>query len=227
MIRVLIANDHVIIRKGLKQILMEEPPMFAVGEAGNGQEVFDKLKTKRWDVIVLDVSLPDRSVLEVLKRIKVDHPRLPVVVFAMDAGEHYAMRVLRAGASGYLTRDTEPDQLITAIQKVARGERYVSPSFAEKLAFNMVTDSDRPPHELLSDREFQILCMIASGQTITEIAAQLYLSVKTVSTHRSRILEKMKMKNNAELIIYSIRTGLMNGAQPSLESSGKQAVGQV
>ena len=209
MIRVLIANDHVILRKGLKQILLEQPALFGVGEAESGEDVVEKLKSGHWDLVILDMGLVECGTLDIVKRIKSQYPRLPVVLFSMDGGETYAVRALRAGASAYITRETVPQELILALQKVGRGERYVSPSLAERLAFDLVSESGKPAHESLSDREFQILCMIASGKTISDIAEQLYLSVKTVSTHRSRILEKMKMRNNAELIIYSIQNGLI------------------
>ncbi|MBI4396799.1 MAG: response regulator transcription factor [Elusimicrobia bacterium] len=224
MIKILIADDHIIIRKGLKQILSEDPSLIVAGEAANGHEVMEKLKAKHWDVIVLDSSLPDRSVLEILKQIKSHHPKIPIVVFTMNSEEHYAVRVLKAGASGFITKDAPPDQLISAIQKVARGGRYVSPAFAERLAFNLVSGVPKPLHETLSDREFQVMCMISSGKTITEIAEQLFLSVKTVSTHRSRILEKMKMKNNAELIIYAIQNGLVNGAVKRSDDETESAI---
>jgi two-component system, NarL family, invasion response regulator UvrY len=209
MIRILICDDHTIVRKGLKQILSEDPNLVVAGEAASGQECVEKLKKGGWDALVLDISLPDRSGLDVLKQVRSQYPRLPVLMLSMHAEEQYAVRVLRAGASGYLTKEAAPDQLITAIRKISKGGRYVSPTFAEVLAFDLAGDPQKPPHETLSDREFQVMCLLASGKAVKEIAEKLYVSVKTVSTHRARILEKMRMKNNADLILYAVRNRLV------------------
>ncbi|MEW6734123.1 MAG: response regulator transcription factor [Acidobacteriota bacterium] len=209
MIKVLVADDHAIVREGLKQILAENSTIVVAGEASTAQEVIRKVQTGSWDVVVLDISLPDRSGLEVLKQIKNQFPTLPILVLTMHAEEQYAVRVLKAGASGYLTKESAPEQLVEALQKVARGGRYVSASLAERLVFDLRSDPNKLPHESLSDREFQILCMIASGKTLTEIAQELYVSIKTVSTHRTRILQKMGMRNNAELIHYAITHSLI------------------
>ena len=209
MINILIADDHTIVRKGLKQILAETPDMVVADEASNGQEVLEKVRKSNFDVVLLDISMPGRSGLDILKELKSERPKLPVLVLSMYPEEQYAVRVLRAGAAGYLTKESAPDELVVATRKVAQGKKYVSPSLAEKLAFDLEMDSTRPPHEVLSDREYQVLCMIASGKTVGEIAENLALSTKTISTYRARILEKMNMKNNAELTHYAIQNKLV------------------
>jgi two-component system invasion response regulator UvrY len=209
MIRILIADDHRIVREGLKQILAENPDMVVEDEASNGQEVLAKVWENDYDVLLLDISMPGRSGLDILKQLKTERPKLSVLVLSMYSEEQYAMRALRAGAAGYMTKESAPDELIEAIRKVSTGRKYISPTVAEKLAFSLAADDERPPHENLSDREYQVMCMIASGRTIKTIADDLSLSVKTVSTYRTRILEKMKMKNNAELTHYSIQNRLV------------------
>lgn len=208
MIKVLIADDHAVVLEGLKQILSETPDIIVAAQASNGQEVLDKIRTNSLDAVVLDIGMPGRSGLDTLMHIRRERPNLPVLVLSIHPEDQYAVRVLKAGASGYLTKDSAPDQLIAAIRKVVAGGKYVSPTLAEKLAFDLESDSDRPLHETLSDREYEVLCMIALGKTVKEIADKLSLSVKTISTYRARILEKMKMKNNAELTHYVIREGL-------------------
>ena len=210
MIRALIADDHAVVRQGLKQILGDTPEMVVAGEATNGQEVLDKVRAETWDVVVLDISMPDRSGLDILKQLRAERPKLPVLVLSMHSEDQYVLRVLKAGASGYLTKDSAPDELVKAIRKVVSGGRYVSSFLAEKLAFEVGTDSSRLPHETLSDREFQVLRLIAGGKSVTEIAAELYLSVKTVSTYRARMLEKMNLTTNAELIHYAIQNHLID-----------------
>jgi two-component system invasion response regulator UvrY len=210
MIRALIADDHAVVRQGLKQILGDTPEMLVAGEATNGQEVLDKVRAEPWDVVVLDISMPDRSGLDILKQLRSERPKLPVLVLSMHSEDQYAMRVLKAGASGYLTKDSAPDELVKAIRKVVSGGRYVSSFLAEKLAFEIGTDSSRLPHETLSDREFQVLRLIAAGKSVTEIAAELYLSVKTVSTYRARMLEKMNLGTTAELIHYAMQNHLID-----------------
>ena len=210
MIRALIADDHAVVRQGLKQILGDTPEMLVAGEATNGQEVLDKVRAEPWDVVVLDISMPDRSGLDILKQLRSERPKLPVLVLSMHSEDQYAMRVLKAGASGYLTKDSAPDELVKAIRKVVSGGRYVSSFLAEKLAFEIGTDSSRLPHENLSDREFQVLRLIAAGNSVTEIAAELYLSVKTVSTYRARMLEKMNLTTNAELMHYAMQNHLID-----------------
>ena len=210
MIRVLIADDHAVVQQGLKQILGDTPEMLVAGEATTGQEVLDKVRAETWDVVILDISMPDRSGLDILKQLRSERPKLPVLVLSMHSEDQYAMRVLKAGASGYLTKDSAPDELVKAVRKVVSGGRYVSAFLAEKLAFEIGTDSNRLPHETLSDREFQVLRGIAAGKSVTEIAAELYLSVKTVSTYRTRMLTKMNLETNAELIYYAIRNHLID-----------------
>ena len=210
MIRVLIADDHAVVRQGLKQILADMHEMVVTDEATNGQEVLDKVRAETWDVVVLDISMPDRSGLDVLKELRAERPALAVLVLSMYSEDQYAMRVLTAGASGYLTKDSAPDELVKAIRKVVSGGRYVSPFLAEKLAFEIGDDSSKLPHETLSDREFQVLRLLAAGKSVKEIAAELSLSVKTVSTYRARMLEKMKLGTNAELIHYAIQERLID-----------------
>jgi DNA-binding NarL/FixJ family response regulator len=210
MIRVLIADDHAVVRQGLKQIFGDTPEIVVAGEATNGQEVLDKVRAETWDVVVLDMSMPDRSGLDILKQLRSERPKLPVLVLSMYSEDQYAMRVLKAGASGYLTKDSAPDELVKAIRKVVSGGRYVSAFLAEKLAFEIGTDSSKLPHEALSDREFQVLRLIAAGESVTEIAAELSLSVKTVSTYRTRLLQKMNLTTNAELIHYAIQNRLID-----------------
>jgi two-component system invasion response regulator UvrY len=209
MIKILIADDHAVVLEGLKQILSETPDIHVVAEAAHGQEVLDKIRSTAVDVVVLDIAMPGRSGLDVLLHLKRERPSLPVLVLSIHPEDQYAVRVLKAGACGYLTKESAPDQLIAAIRKVVIGGKYVSPSLAEKLAFDLESDVDKPLHETLSDREYEVLCQIALGKTVKEIADKLSLSVKTISTYRSRILEKMKLKNNAELTHYVIRQGLV------------------
>jgi two-component system, NarL family, invasion response regulator UvrY len=212
--RVLIVDDHSVVRQGLKQILHESDIPVIVGEAASGQEALTLARTGDWDLVVLDISLPDRSGLDVLKQIKSYYPKLPVLVLTMHAEEQYAVRVLRAGAAGYLTKDSSPEEMASAVKKVAGGGRYVSSSLAEKLVFDMGGLRERP-HEALSDREFQVFCMLASGERIKDIAEKLCLSVKTVSSHRARILTKMKMRNNAQLVQYALEQKLIPGSHES------------
>ncbi len=209
MIRVLVADDHAIVRRGLIQILAEHADMSVVGEAQDAQELFALARAQAWDVAVLDVSMPGRGGLEVLKELKSEFPARAVLILSVHPEDQYAVRALKAGAAGYLPKDSAPTELVNAIRKAMQGGRYVSSALAEKLAFNLTPDADRLPHETLSDREFQVLCAIASGQTVSEIAEQMSLSVKTISTYRTRLLEKMNLKNNAELTHYAIQQGLV------------------
>jgi DNA-binding NarL/FixJ family response regulator len=207
-IRVLIADDHAIVRQGLRQILSDTPDLTVAGEAENGVQAVNMVRAGEWDVVLMDVSMPDRNGIDALKLIKKEFPRLPVLILSMYPEEQYAIRALKAGAAGYLTKQSAPELLVTAIRQVASGKKYVSPSLAEELANAIGEDSERPAHEKLSDREYQTLCMISSGKTPTEIAEALNLSVKTVSVYRARLLEKMNLRNNAELTHYGLKHGL-------------------
>jgi two-component system invasion response regulator UvrY len=209
MIKILVADDHAVVREGLKQILSETPDMVVAAEASSAQEVLNKVWENNYDVVLLDISMPGRGGLDVLKELKDEKPKLPVLILSIYPEEQYAMRALKAGASGYLTKESAPDELIAAIKKISQGRKYVSASLAEKLAFEMEIGTEKPPHEMLSDREYQVMCMIAEGKTVKEVAGELSLSVKTISTYRSRILEKMRMKNNAELTHYAIKNHLV------------------
>jgi two-component system invasion response regulator UvrY len=208
-ISVLIADDHPILRSGLKEILARQ--LSAVcGEAMDAEEVLANVQDHTWDLVILDLTMPGRSGLDVLRDIKVMRPKLPVLILSAHPEDQFGKRILRAGASGYLEKQNAPEELIRAIRKVLAGGRYVSPALAEKLAFDLNEDQGRPLHETLSDREFEVLRMIASGNTVTEIAGQLHLSVTTVSTYRARILEKMNMATNAALMRYALRNNLVD-----------------
>jgi two-component system, NarL family, invasion response regulator UvrY len=208
-IRILIADDHPIVRAGFKQVLSETPDLVVADEAGNGQEVLDHLKKKKYDVVLLDISMPGKNGLEILKELKTDYPKLPVLILSIYPEEQYAIRALKAGAAGYLTKESAPHELISAIRKISAGGRYISESLAEKLATYLNVDMTKSPHETLSDREHQVMRLIASGKTVSEIAESLNLSVKTISTYRTHILEKMKMKNNAEITLYAVQNKLV------------------
>lgn len=208
-IRILIADDHAIVRHGLRQILSDSQDMTVAGEASNGVQALQMARRDAYDVVLLDVSMPDRNGIDTLKLLKKEFPRLAVLMLSMHPEEHYAIRALKAGASGYLTKQSAPEQLVTAIRQVAAGKKYISPALAEALADAIAEDDERAPHERLSDREYQTLVMIASGKTLSQIADELKLSVKTVSVYRARLLEKMKLKNNAELTHYGLKHGLV------------------
>ncbi len=210
MIKILIADDHAVVREGVKHILSEFPDITIAGEASNGHEVLEKIGKKNFDLILLDIAMPGRDGLEILKDIKIQKPKLPVLILSMFPEEQYALRALKSGASGYLTKESIPDELIKAIRKILQGGKYVSAFFSEKLLLSFDSDIERPIHETLSDREYQVMRLIASGKTLKDIADELALSVKTVSTYRSRILEKMGMKNNSELTHYAIKNLLVD-----------------
>jgi DNA-binding NarL/FixJ family response regulator len=207
-IRILIADDHPIVREGYKKILMSQPDMDVTGEAGNGQEVLDLTQKKDFDLILLDISMPGRSGLEILKELKSQKPHLPVMILSIYPEEQYAVRAFRDGASGYLTKASTPKELISAIRKVSQGGRYVTEALAEKLTY-FLGDVDKAPHEKLSDREYQVMLLIASGKTVTQAAEELCLSVKTISTYRRHILEKMQFSTNAEITMYAIQNKLL------------------
>jgi two-component system, NarL family, invasion response regulator UvrY len=204
-IRVLIADDHAVVRKGLKQIFEEFPDIQVAGEATTAGEALQYVRDSDWDAVVLDITMPDRSGLEVLREIKGERPTLPVLVLSMHEQKQYAARVLRAGASAYLQKESSPEELVQALRSIHSGDRYLTPAQAQEVAFLLQHPSDRPPHETLSNREFEVLCRIGSGQTISQIAADLKLSVKTVSTYRTRLLDKMRMRTNAEVTHYAIK----------------------
>jgi two-component system invasion response regulator UvrY len=209
MIRTLIVDDHDIVRAGVKQIVSETDDITVGGEARTGAEAIDAVRTGKWDVVVLDLNLPDRLGLDVLGQIRSIAPQLPVLILSMHQEASYAARMLKAGASGYLSKDSAREHLVQALRKVARGERFLTPAVAENLAFGMMSGEAETPHRSLSDREFQVLCLIASGKAPREIAAELNVSVKTVGTHRARLLGKMGLRNNAELVQYAIANGLL------------------
>jgi len=210
MINVLIADDHAVVRRGLKQILEETSDIRVVAEAEDGKDVLNKLRGSDTQVVVLDISMPGRSGLDVLRDLKREHTDTPVLVLSIYPEEQFAVRVLKSGASGYMTKESAPEDLVEAVRRVKDGGLYVSPRLAEKLAGSLNKLSDGPLHERLSDREFQVLQMIASGKTVSVIAEDLTLSVKTVSTYRARVLAKMLMKNNSELTRYAFENGLIS-----------------
>jgi two-component system invasion response regulator UvrY len=209
MIRILIADDHTLVREGLKQIFVDTPDIVTCDEAGNGEEVLKKVAKRSYDIILLDISLPGRSGLDVLKQLKVVKPKLPVLMLSIHPEELYAVRAIRAGASGYLTKESASEELIKAIRKIVGGGKYITNSLAERIAVEIDAGTGKALHETLSDREYQVLCLIASGKTTGEIARMLSLSVKTISTHRDRILRKMQMSNNAQLIRYALKQNLV------------------
>jgi len=210
MIKVLIADDHAIVRKGLKQILLEIPDMCVEGEAASAQETLRKVQQNHYDVLVLDILMPDRSGFVIIKEIKHLRPDLPILVLSVYSEDQYAVRVLKSGAAGYLTKECVPLELVGAIRKVVNGGKYISPALAEGLVTRLQTDIPDKPHESLSNREFQVMRRIAQGFTITEISRELALSVKTISTYRARLLSKMNIKSNAELIRYAIKNQLID-----------------
>ena len=206
---ILLADDHAVVRQGLRLILANEFKKAKFGEAQDTAELFERLKQEPWDVLIMDLSMPGGSGLNTLKQIKHDYPQMPILVLSMYPEDQYAVRTLKAGASGYLTKESASDELVNAMQKILRGGKYINASVAEKLLLQLGNEDARAPHELLSDREYQVLCMIASGKEVGQIAEELTLSVKTVSTYRARILEKMNMKTNAELTHYAIENKLV------------------
>ena len=209
MIRILVADDHTVVRRGLRQILLEGFPGALVEEVGDAEDLIKNVVKSAWDVVISDLSMPGRSGLDALLQIKQLHPNLPVLILSIHPEDQYALRVLKAGASGYLSKDMAPDELVNAVKKVMMGKKYISASVAEKLAATLDQDHNKPLHEFLSDREFNVLKMLAAGRSVSEIAESLFLSVTTVSTYRSRIMAKMNLKNNAELTLYSMEHKLL------------------
>lgn len=209
MIRILIADDHAIVRRGMKQILLEQYPSADVAEAGDAETLVAKVVEGGWDIVITDMNMPGRSGLDALHQIRQIDPALPVLIMSMYPEDQYALRVIKAGASGYLGKETIHDNLVNAIETVRKGKRFITPSIAEKLADAIDTAKKSEPHELLSDREFDVFKLLANGKSVTDIATQLSLSATTVSTYRSRILEKMQMKSNAELARYAVENKLI------------------
>ncbi len=210
MIRVLLADDHPIVRAGLKELLSETGDMTVSGEANNGAEALARIREGDYDIAVLDMSMPGRSGIELIRQVKQERPRLPILVLSMHSEEQYAVRALKAGASGYLTKESAADQLVAAIRRIAAGGAFVTPETAQRLALDANGAATGAPHTRLSDREFQVLRLIASGTSVSEIARQLSLSVKTISTHKTRIMRKMQLANQAELIRYAIEHKLLD-----------------
>lgn len=212
MTRILIVDDHAIVRHGVKQLLIDTPEKYLVGEAAHANEAIRKLRAERWDLVLLDVNLPGKNGLDALKQIRTEWPDQKVLVFSVDPEDCYALRALRAGASGYVTKTAPPEVLLTAIRRILAGGKYITQSLAEKLAGAVGANIERAPHENLTDREFQIFGMLAAGKTVSQVAEELSLSVKTISTHRSKVLHKLGLRNNAELIYYHVHQVPRNSA---------------
>jgi two-component system invasion response regulator UvrY len=209
MIRVLIVDDHAIVRRGLRELVSDEFRGAAFGEASDARQALEQLRKKAWDLALIDINLPGKNGLDLLKELKAQWPKLPVLVLSGHPEDQFAVRVLKAGAGGYMTKESAPEELAKAIRKILGGGRYVSPALAEKLALGVRKDLTRTPHETLSDREYEVMSRIALGKTVTEIAEELSLSAKTISTYRARVLEKLDVKNSAEIVQYAIRNGLV------------------
>jgi DNA-binding NarL/FixJ family response regulator len=209
MLRILIADDHTVVRKGLRQILQDEFPTAEIDEVPDAEELIKKVMNEHWDVVVSDLSMPGRSGLDALQQIKLSHPALPVLILSIHPEEQYAMRALKSGASGYLSKDTAPDELVKAVQKVLLGKKYISQAIAEKLANSFSSDAELNPHESLSDREFDVMKLLANGKSVSDIAEMLSLSVTTVSTYRARVMLKMNLKSNSDLTKYAIENKLL------------------
>ncbi len=207
--KILIADDHPVVRQGLKQVLASDPDMIVVGEAKNGNEALELARKLEWDVAVLDYSMPGRSGLDLLKEIKHEFPERPVLILSMYPEDLHATRVLKAGGAGYLNKESASEELIAAIKTVARGRKYVSPSLAEKLAFELATDAEKLLHERLSDREYRVMWLLASGKQINEIGETMFLSASTISTYRARVLKKLGLVSNADLVHYAIKHHLI------------------
>lgn len=209
MIRILIADDHAVVRKGLKQILLDDFPSCEIEEVSNTEELILKVMKSNFDVVISDLSMPGRSGMEALQYIKQHYPKLPVLILSMHAEEHYALRVLKAGASGYLGKDSASTELVKAVNRVLLGKKYITSTIAEKLASSLDRDSEKLSHEYLSDREFEVLKMLANGKSVSDIAELLTLSITTVSTYRARIMSKMNLKTNADLTLYAVQHKLI------------------
>jgi len=209
MIRALITDDHAVVRRGLRDLLTDSHQIDVAGEASNAREAMQHVRSGQWDVLILDINLPDLNGLDLLRDLKSERPDLPILILTVCPEDQFAVRALRSGAAGYLTKACAPAELVDAVEKVARGGRYVSPAVAERLAVLVGGECDGLPHESLSEREYQVTRMLASGRTVSQIAVEMNLSVKTVSTYRSRVLDKMGMRTNAELTYYAVRNQLV------------------
>lgn len=209
MIRVLVADDHAVVRRGLIDILNDAPDIKAAGEAVSGRDVLQQVQTYPYDVLVLDLSMPGGGGLEVLRELRSAHPSLPVLILSVQPAEQYALRTIKAGAAGYLTKETAPEELVTAIRRIARGDRYITETVATELAAEIGREQQRAPHETLSDREFQVMMLLADGKTVSDIAEHLALSVKTISTYRSRLLNKLDLETTADIIRYAFKHELV------------------
>ncbi|AFH50198.1 Response regulator [Ignavibacterium album JCM 16511] len=207
--KVLLADDHKIVRHGLKKILEDEFSEVTVGEASRDTEILEQLNKSDWDIVILDINMPGKSGLEILKDIKATHPKLPVLILSMYPEEQFALRVMKSGASGYLRKDSAPEELVDAVKEILEGRKYISPNVMDILSDVVKKDRSIELSELLSDREYEIFMLIAQGKTVSEIAEILSLSVKTVSTHRTHILEKTRLKNNADIVMYAVRNKLL------------------
>jgi two-component system invasion response regulator UvrY len=209
MSRILIADDHAVTRAGMRQFLQTDSPNNSIGEAATGAETLTRLRDQPWDLLILDISMPDRGGLDILQHVRAAHPNLPILIASSFPEKQYAVNALRAGASGYVAKDQPPEAFLRAVHTVLNGRRFISTSLAELLVEGLDNPSDRPIHTELSQREFQILCKLGAGRSVSEIAKELFISVKTVSTYRSRVLEKMGLKNNADLTTYALRHNLI------------------
>ncbi len=209
MIRILIADDHSVVRQGLERILMKEFPSALVEQVADGEDMVNKVMQSEWDLVISDLSMPGRSGLDALQQIKELNPKLPILILSVHPEEHYAIRVLKAGASGYLNKNMAPEELVNAVHRVLLGRKYITPSIAEKLAEQINGETGQMPHEQLSDREFEVLKLVASGRSLTEIADTLSISATTVSTYRARIMTKMNLKTNADLTRYAMTNNLL------------------
>jgi len=214
MIRLVVADDHPIVREGLKQVLSGASDLAVVGEAQNGHEVLQRVRELEFDVLLLDMSMPGKSGIELIKQVRGEKPKLRILVLSMHPEPQYAVRAIKAGASGYLTKESASAQLVSAIRKVAGGGAFITDSVAEQLALGAMPQTEGPPHRALSDREFQVLQLLVSGKAVSDVAEELNLSVKTVSTHKARIMQKMNMSNPTELIRYALRHGLIDDPDP-------------
>jgi DNA-binding NarL/FixJ family response regulator len=209
MIKILMADDHAIVRQGMKQILADSPDIAIFAEADNGDQAYTLVRNGGWNFLLLDIAMPGKNVLEIIKQAKQQFPHLPILVMSMHAEDQYAIRMLRAGVDGYLSKDTAPDQLLTAIRKLARGEKYLSMAVAEQLIHELAPGKQKPLHSSLTDREFQVFTAIAKGKSLTEIAADMTLSIKTISTYKTRLLKKMQMTKNVEIINYALKNNIL------------------